>query len=233
MKREARNVKSILFLSFFILCALFVSESLADQNNSADKLIQLGNELGDKGDFQGAIKYYKQAIKKDPNNPRAYFMLGYIFGKIKDYDQAIDNFSISIKIDPNYARTYAMRGAAWIRKGNCGKAIDDYGKSIELYPSFEEAYNAKAWILATCPDERYRNGNQAVELAQKALDLKYIARNLDTLAAAYAEAGKFEDAIKTQEKAIEFLIQSDDQKNIEGAKKRLQGYKNQKPWRNE
>lgn len=197
MKREPSNVKLILVLiSFSILSACFVFESLAGPNNSAENLILRGNELGDKGDFEGAIKYYKKAIKKDPNNPRAYFMLGYIFGKIKDYNRAIDNFSISLKIDPNNATTYAMRGAAWIRKGNCGQAIDDYGKSIEINPSFEKAYNAKAWILATCMDDKYRDGKQAVELAQKALDLNYIGRNLDTLAAAYAEAGKFEDAIK-------------------------------------
>ena len=85
--------------------------------------------------------------------------------------------------------------------------------------------------LATCIDDKYRGGNQAVELAQKALDLNYIGRNLDTLAAAYAEAGKFKDAIKTQEKAINLLIGSNDQKNLVGARKRLEAYKNQKPWR--
>jgi len=232
MKREPRNVKLFLVvISFAISSAFFVCETLADQNKSAENLIQRGNELVNKGDFDSAIKYYDEAIKEDPNNARAYFMLGYTFGQIKDYDRAIDYFSISIKIDPYQAITYVGRGISWSLKGNYGKAIDDFGKSIEINPNIYKAYNEKAWILATCIDDKYRDGNQAIELAQKALDLNYIGSNLDTLAAAYAEAGKFKDAIKTQEKAINLLIESNNKKNIAGAKKRLEAYKNQKPWR--
>ncbi len=65
------------------------------------------------------------------------------------------------------------------------------------------AYNGLAWLLSTAPDAGARNGARAVELALRAVSLRDIANNPDTLAAAYAEAGRFADAVREQERAIE------------------------------
>ncbi len=64
------------------------------------------------------------------------------------------------------------------------------------------AYNNLAWIMATCQDKKYRNGAKAVELAKKAISLSNNIDFLDTLAAAYAEAGNFEKATTIQEEVI-------------------------------
>jgi len=85
--------------------------------------------------------------------------------------------------------------------------------------------------MATCPDGRYRDDKRAVELAKKAVALNDLAGCLDTLAAAYAEAGRFQDAIKTQERAITKLKQEGETKNLPQYEKRLSSYKAGKPWR--
>jgi len=86
--------------------------------------------------------------------------------------------------------------------------------------------------MATCSDEKYRNGKKAIEFVKKAIELKpKDASIFDTLAAAYAEAEKFEDAVKTQEKAIEMLKEKDKDKYLSELTERLNFYKANKPWR--
>ena len=131
-----------------------------------------------------------------------------------------------------YAGFYNKRGLIYFIKGQYDKAISDINKALEINPSDAEAYNNLAWILATCPDARYRDGTEAVELAQKSVDLVLHSQNLDTLAAAYAEARKFEHAITTQEKAIAQLKKEGDaRESIDEFIEHLKSYRNHKPWR--
>ena len=126
---------------------------------------------------------------------------------------------------------YYNRGIAYSKKGQYEKAISDYNKAIEINPGDAGPYNDLAWLLATCPDARYRDGVKAVELAQKAVELSPRASFLDTLASAYAEVGKFEDAIITQEKAITLLKKEGKTEKLVDYMERLNSYKAHKPWR--
>jgi tetratricopeptide (TPR) repeat protein len=128
--------------------------------------------------------------------------------------------------------TYRNRGIAYYKKGQYDKAISDYDKVIDINPRDFDAYNNKAWILATCPVSIYCDGTKAVESVKKAVELDHIARSLDTLAAAYAESGKFEDAIITQAKVIDMLKKEGKTINfIDQYLQRLKSYKAHKPWR--
>ena len=111
-----------------------------------------------------------------------------------------------------------------------GRAIADYDRAIRLDPNDARAHNSRAWIQATCPDAKFRDGKTAVESATKACELSgwKAPSHIDTLAAAYAEAGGFDAAVKWQSRAIEL---ASDPKEKDDDRTRLELYRAKKPYR--
>jgi tetratricopeptide (TPR) repeat protein len=108
-------------------------------------------------------------------------------------------------------------------------ALGDFQKAVELDVNHASAHNSIAWICATHPDAKLRDGMLALKHALKACELMpEDAQVLDTLAAAYAEAGDFDAAVQTQRKAIELL---DDEESQENFQARLKHYESQQPYR--
>lgn len=182
------------------------------------------------GDYDKALADYTKAIEIDPNYTNAYNSRGHVWYAKGDYAKAITEYTQAIDINPKDPNFYYNRGNAWKKQGNYDRAVADFTKVIEIDPNDADAYNKLAWLKATCPDGTYRDGARAVELAAKAVELKETYYTLGTLAAAYAEAGKFQDAIKTQKRAIEKLKEEGYGKNLAGYEERLAFYKAGKPW---
>jgi tetratricopeptide (TPR) repeat protein len=182
--------------------------------------------------YDKAIKDYTEAIRIDPENARAFNNRGNAWYAKKEYDKAMKDYDEAIRLDPTDAIPLRNRAAVWyFPKKDYDKAIKDYDEAISLDHRSARAFDRRAWILATCPDATVRDGKRAVESATTAckLDDWKKADDLDTLAAAYAEAGEFTSAVKWEEKALEdkdFAKQ-----NGYGARKRLQFYKDHKPYR--
>jgi tetratricopeptide (TPR) repeat protein len=196
--------------------------------NYADR----GLVWSEKGQYNKAIADYDKAIDLDPKHTEDYYNRGQVWSKKGEYDKAIADYDKSIELDPKHAATYTNRGLTWSKKGEYNKAIADYEKAIDLDSKNDVALNNKAWILATCPNKKFRDGRKAVELAQKAVELKSSYFHLGTLAAAFAEVGNFKEAITYQEKAIELLKQEHgNEKESQDFIRHLDSYKAGKPWR--
>jgi tetratricopeptide (TPR) repeat protein len=103
------------------------------------------------------------------------------------------------------ARAYFNEATAAYFRSEFDKALTGFDESLNLDPEYAPSCNSKAWLLATCPEEKYRDGLEAIRLAKKACARTQdkVASYLDTLAAAYAEAGEFEQAVQTQMRALQ------------------------------
>src|SRR5208282_798188 len=111
----------------------------------------------------------------------------------------------ALQINPDYAEAHYNFGNALLKMGNADEAITHYQKALQIEPDNAEAQNNLAWVLATCPQASLRNGNQAVALARRANQLTGGGNPvvLGTLAAAYAEAGRFPEAEETAQRALQ------------------------------
>jgi hypothetical protein len=117
-----------------------------------------------------------------------------------------------------------------LARGDYARALYAYEKQIQGYPDYVEAHEQRAWIYATCPDARYRDGPRAVASATRACELTNWKDTgaLTFLAVAFAESGDFAEAVKWQEKVVAL---TSDPRNANVARERLTLFKSGKPFR--
>lgn len=158
---------------------------------------------------------------------------GLVFAETGGYEKALKDLDEAVKDWPNVGIAWVNRGYTHELMGKYAEALEDYTRGAEAAGAALLAANNRAWLLATCPDQTLRDGKTAVEHARKVCEVTENREGmyLDTLAAAYAEAGRFEDAVKAQEKALGFKGFA--ARYGEDAQKRLQLYKDKKPFRTE
>ncbi len=178
----------------------------AQQIDPASKLsyYNLGVALFRKGETEQAIAQYRKALEIDPNFSDAHLNLGNALRKTGHIDEAIDHLRKAVKITPDYAPAYASLGLLFYERGEHKEAIDAWQQALALDPDQADVQNNLAWLLATSPVASLRNGVKAVGLAEKSSQLKEgrSATVLRTLAAAYAEAGRYEEAAANARRAL-------------------------------
>jgi len=155
--------------------------------------------------YQPALTDLNAALKLVPDFAEALNNRGIVHQKLNLVDQAIADFTAALKVDPRYVDALGNRAFSWRKKQQYGNAISDLEQAIRISPQTYEATNDLAWLLSTCADDSIRKPARAMELAKAACGMtEYRQWNtLDTLAAAFADQGQFEEAGKWVTTAIE------------------------------
>lgn len=184
-----------------------------------------------KKEYDKAISDCNESLRLNPtNNYLALNRRGIAYLGLGDLDWALADFDEVLRINPNHVYAYFNRAKVWVLKNEPAKAVREYELSFKVDSQRAESYNSLAWLLATCFDEKVRDGKRAVELANRACELSkfQVMSHLDTLAAAYAESGQFAEAVKWQQKALENEEYA--KRYGEKAKERLRLYQEQKAY---
>jgi tetratricopeptide (TPR) repeat protein len=136
-----------------------------------------------------------------------------------------DALSRSLELRPSAVGHYNL-GNAQLALGQVAQAVAEFERAVALDPDLVPAANNLAWLLATNPDTALRDGGRAVELAERVCggEAGRTASNLDTLAAAYAESGRFDDAVEAADEAIRLAKAAGDIDTARGVQQRKSAY---------
>jgi tetratricopeptide (TPR) repeat protein/Tol biopolymer transport system component len=192
----------------------------------------LGIAYDRQGKLDQAITQYRKVIELDPGHAVAHNNLGVAVGKKGKLDQAIVHFSNAVAANPKYAAPHHNWAGVLVSLGKTAQAVDQYQQAIDLNPNNIKAISILASLLATCPTDSIRDGARAVKLAKRACKATgyRVPQVIATLAAAYAEEGKFAKAADTARKALQ-LVHVEQQSLADQIRQQLQYYKANKPYR--
>ena len=170
---------------------------------SAFVQMNLADALARKGRSDEAMVHYREAMRLQPNYADAYYNRGTVLFAKGRIDEAIADWEKALQMQPNDADAHTSLGNALLQKGSLREAIAHYVTAVALAPEDPHSRNNVAWVLATASDSSIRDGARAVGFAQEAVQLSggREPRFLRTLAAAYAESGRFSEAIAVAQQA--------------------------------
>jgi tetratricopeptide (TPR) repeat protein len=170
----------------------------------AAALANLGGALVKLGRLDEALLQLTKALASDAKYAPAHYSLGLLLSQRQDAQGAIREWQCALELDPKYVDVHDRLGDTLYAQGRTGEALTHWRDSIQLQPNNATTLRRAAWALATSPDATIRNGDEALRLAVRAIEVSggNDARMLDTLAAAYAEKGRFGDAAPTARRAL-------------------------------
>lgn len=184
--------------------AHFSSAVQSDPDNAGAQL-NLGQALAMKGDFAGSESHFLAAIRLKPGDPLAHQRFADALSRQGRNREAIVHLqmALSLSAKPDI-QTHLDLAALFYQSGNARQAADQFRKVLLLNPDLLEPLNNLAWLLATSSDNTVRDGAESVRYAQRACRLTAFKQTemISTLAAAYAEAGRFPEAVSTAETAV-------------------------------
>lgn len=212
----------------------------------------LGTALLRKERYGEATVHLRRAVEIQPNLARFHHNLACVLALQGNLDEAIPQYQDALRIDPQFqearscldailaqrqqnqaAMAHYNSAAQLLKQQRAQEAMKEYRAALSLRPEWPEAMNDMAWLLATSPNPEVRNGAEAVSLAENACRLTG-STNLSmmaTLAAAYAEAGRFEEALSTQERVCQLAAAHTQTNSTKPFQQQLELYRSRRAYR--
>jgi tetratricopeptide (TPR) repeat protein len=211
----------------------FVRQGLAINPDNPGLYSPLADAYLERGEKSRAMRCYFEALKRDPRDSKANNNLGVLLVDKGELAAARDRFSDAIRIKPDYAEARNNLARVLVKLGNVNEGLEQYRAAARYRPTWPEPWNNLAWVRATHPNAQFRDGREAVLAANKAADLtgRSIPAVLDTLAAAYAEAGSFDEAVKAAESAVEKASAAGEEELAREIQTHVALYRSQQPYR--
>ncbi len=204
-------------------------QAIRINSTDVDAAFNLASVYRAKGEFDKSIRSWDEYMRLNPTNHVAYKNRASAYNATGRYDEAIKDWNEGLRLNPNDSTALAMRGIAYFKTSQFDKADRDAIEAVRLSPTNGAALNSLAWFRATCPVASFRNGKEAVETATKACEFAKWTRWewVDTLAAALAETGNFEQAVIYEKQAMGMSgVEEKDRKNMQHS---LALYEHQQP----
>ena len=193
----------------------------------------MGIALYGLGKLEEAVSHFSNALQIDPEFVKAHYNLGFVLARQGKISDAIPHYKETLRLNPRYPKAHYYLAIALKKQGNIKEALGHFQEELRLRPDWPQVVKKLAWIFATHKNPKFRNADKAVKLAEQANQSSGSSQpeTLDILAAAYAEAGHFQEAMRTAQKAIELSERTENQKLAGEIKRRLQLYEAEKPYR--
>jgi tetratricopeptide (TPR) repeat protein len=214
------------------------SETLWNQalSRTSDNLmaeLNLGEAVYQLGKTPAAIQHFERALLIDSSQASVHSSLGVALLERGQVNESLRHLETAISLDPNNADAHYNLGNTLLQMGRASEAVAQYKRTLELNPDDTETMNNMAWILATWPEALFRDGTQATALAERADALTSNASPVisATLAAAYAELGRFDDAVKTGQRALQLALSEGNNARAESIQTQIAMYESGKPVR--
>jgi len=193
----------------------------------------LGNALLQLGQLDEAVAHFEIELEIVPNSAEAHSNIGVVFLAKGRVEESIAHLERALQIAPESADAHYNLGNALLRAARVQEALAHYKKALQINPRDAETANNMAWLLATSPDAQIRNAEGALELAMNADSLTGGKRPIitATLAAAYAEAGRFPDAVLTAQRAERLAADQGNSELANSIRTQLELYQSSLPFR--
>jgi len=196
----------------------------------ADPSAGLGDALLRQGRPDEALRAYREALAREPGHARAQAGLGLALLRAGRPDEALEPLRRAVAADPDDASARLGLARAYAALGRPRAALRHFGEALRLRPRWPAAASGRAWILATSADARVRDPDAAIRLAEAARAQGPAPPELlDALAAAYAAAGRFDDAVRTASEAHALAARRDPALAAE-LRARLALYRTRRPY---
>jgi tetratricopeptide (TPR) repeat protein len=197
-----------------------MTESLRLYPNNAKGHYTLALDLTELGRNSEAMAHYSEAARLRPRDAMMLLNFGALLAEQGQLDKAVERFEAALELEPGNAQAHLNLGNAFNQQGRVAEALKHYRTAVRLAPTWPDGLNRLACVLATDRDSRIRDGASAVRFAETANRLTERRQPvlLNTLAAAYAEAGRFDEAVATEQRALELASAS----NLKGLAPQIQ-----------